>query len=564
MKLRKLLTPFFALAILFSVTVVNGKTQDHIDKDQVEFVASSEVKLAHVEAYKLDDAEFKTAVATKSSLNGISGYFAIGAALIGIFTLFSRWIRHFNFKSLIPSTRFQIGIRAIALLFAIGTANVTMAAAALFTPILKQASTSLCIIEKEELETMLKEAAKKNGEAISEAVKKEITEATKGLTTAEQFTKKLEELGLKDNVIKTLNDAVEKQGLELQKMLEGKKVENKDIGQIVHENAEAIKKMAEAKNGDTFKMRINNNVNKTIVERASLADSTMGIRLPGIGELATRGTVIESMFSRVNLSEQEIKESNGVIRYMDQAAVTRNAAPVAEKAQKPESAISWIEKQDALQVIADTIPVTKQAYRHLGFVAGEIDKLLRKNHVLAKEDQLWSGTGVAPQINGIYTRTSAVVLANLPNYQQLVDANLYDLIANLRVLIMNNKQSKYTATLVAMNPVDILRNKLAKAADGHYILPPFISADGTRIDNVLVVESSKVTANTLLIGDFSYGTIYQSEDVVIEMGLVNDQFLKNQWTIRAEQELLLLVRDVDSDAFLKVTDIDAAIAALNV
>jgi hypothetical protein len=79
---------------------------------------------------------------------------------------------------------------------------------------------------------------------------------------------------------------------------------------------------------------------------------------------------------------------------------------------------------------------------------------------------------------------------------------------------------------------------------------------------VIVVESSKVTANTLLIGDFSYGTIYQGEDVIIEMGLVNDQFLKNQWTIRAEQECMLLVRDVDADAFAKVTNITNAIAAL--
>jgi hypothetical protein len=544
MKLRKLLTPFFALAILFSITVVNGKSQDHIDKGKVEFVAepAHETKFVQVEGYKLDDAEYKTAVATKSSLNGISGYWFVGASLIGIFALFSRWLSNFNFGNLITYFKDQLGAMALWL----------------------QLRFSLGIVEKEELETILKAAAKENGAAISEAVKKELTEATKGLITSEQLTKKLEEIGLKDNVIKTLTDAAEKQGLELQKVIADKgKNQVKDIGQIVQENGEAIKKMADAQKGDTFKMRINTNVNKTIVERASLSDSTMGIRLPGIGELSTRGTVIESMFSRVNLSEQELKESNGVIRYMDQAAVTRNAAPVAEKGTKPESAITWIEKQDALQVIADTIPVTKQAYRHLGFVAGEIDKLLRKNHVLAKEDQLWSGTGVAPQINGIYTRTTDVVLdATLPMYQSIEGANLYDLIACLRVKITNGKQSKYMPNLVAMNPIDILRYKLAKAADGHYILPPFISADGTRIDNVIVVESSKVTANTLLIGDFSYGTIYQGEDVIIEMGLVNDQFLKNQWTIRAEQECMLLVRDVDADAFAKVTNITNAIAAL--
>ena len=65
-----------------------------------------------------------------------------------------------------------------------------------------------------------------------------------------------------------------------------------------------------------------------------------------------------------------------------------------------------------------------------------------------------------------------------------------------------------------------------------------------------------------MVGDASYGTIYQAEDVVIEMGLVYDQFLNNLWTIRAEQELCFLQRNADLGAFVKVTDITAAIAAL--
>ena len=184
---------------------------------------------------------------------------------------------------------------------------------------------------------------------------------------------------------------------------------------------------------------------------------------------------------------------------------------------------------------------------------------------------MWSGSGVSPQINGVYTvAPTQAIDATLPMYQQLIDANLYDLIASLRVSIMNGgasgtgKQSKYMPNIVVMNPVDILKYKLAKAVDGHYLLPPFISADGTRIDSVLVVESAMVTAGTLLMGDFSYGEVHQCEDVTIEMGLVNDQFLKNQWTIRAEQELFLLIRNVDREAFLKVTNIDLAIAGLNI
>jgi hypothetical protein len=157
-----------------------------------------------------------------------------------------------------------------------------------------------------------------------------------------------------------------------------------------------------------------------------------------------------------------------------------------------------------------------------------------------------------------------LVDANLPNAGLLIDPNLYDLIASLRVLITQSKQSKYMPNVVLMNPSDILRYKLAKATDGHYLLPPFVSADGMRIDTVTVVESSEVTANTLEIGDFSKGRIYRSEEVTITMGLIANQFIQNQWTILSEEEMALRIRDVDADGYLFVSNITSAIAALSI
>ena len=86
----------------------------------------------------------------------------------------------------------------------------------------------------------------------------------------------------------------------------------------------------------------------------------------GVLQLPTRNLVNGSGVSTVNLSEADVKESNGVIRYMDVNAETRNAAGNCWK--NPEAGIcgsAWIERSATLQVIPDTIPVTKQAYRSL-------------------------------------------------------------------------------------------------------------------------------------------------------------------------------------------------------
>jgi HK97 family phage major capsid protein len=106
-----------------------------------------------------------------------------------------------------------------------------------------------------------------------------------------------------------------------------------------------------------------------------------------------------------------------------------------------------------------------------------------------------------------------------------------------------------------LNPIDVLRYKLAKGNDEHYLFPPFVSGNGTVIDNMRIHESSQVTANTMLVGDFRYGTRYTLGGVTIEMGHINDQFVKNTFTILAEKRVGLLVRNVDADAFLKVTNI---------
>ncbi len=425
-------------------------------------------------------------------------------------------------------------------------------------------------MEEKEIKALLEDVAKKNGEAISEAVKNQIGAATKGLITEDGLIASLEKAGVSAKSIKELTEAVEKQGMELNKMLNGGNRIVKSIDEILVEKAEVMKGLSDG-NEKTVKFRVKANAEKTMVGSSSLTGSTLSYREPSIGQLAAPNTVFDKVFRTVNLSEADLKVSNGVITYMDVTAETNNAAETAETTSttvgsnnKPESAITWEEYSANLRVIADTIPVTRNAYRHLGFIASEIDRLLRKNQAQRKDLQIYKGDGVSPNLKGIYTYTTAVTLASLPRYQAVSVPNLADLVMDLGVYVSNKSdasgaQSKYAPNVIFINPADALKF-LEKGSDGHYVLPPFMM--NGKVGNMQIIESPKVTVNTLMVGDASYGTIYQSEDVIIEMGLVNDQFLKNQWTIRAEQELCFLQRNADLGAFTKVTDIAAALAAL--
>jgi HK97 family phage major capsid protein len=558
MKLRKIFMPVFALAILFSVTMSYGNTQDHV-KAKSEYVAESatQIKLETKEAYKLDDAEYKGAVLTKTSLAGMSGYFVAAAVLIGLMSMVVNFWRTIvsYIKQYVPSTKFQIQFRLMALVFAIATANIALAAMALFAPILKQGSINLGVVEKEELEKLLTGVAEKH----KAAVKTEIQEATSGLMKTEELAAKLEAIGISKKTLDTITEAVEKQGTELRKLFEGATNSKKGFEELLEEKSKEITGLATGESR-TVKLFIPKEaVMKTLVQRSALSDSTLGTRLPEIGQLDYNRITISNLFRRVKVGPN----SNGVVRYIDQQAVTRNAASRAEGAAAPESVITWIEKTMSLQKIMDSIPVTKESFNDLEFVKGELDTLLRVNMALKEDEMLYSGDGIAPNGKGIniYATSAQATLEAAPWADSVDYANVYDLIAVLKQVISAGK-SMFVPDFVTMNGSDIIKYKLVKGTDGHYVLPPFISANGQIIDNVRVVESNQVTAGTLTIGDAKFAVIHEAEGLEVEMGYINDQFTKDQWTIKATKRQNLLVRDVYAGAFKKLASIDDALAAI--
>lgn len=405
-------------------------------------------------------------------------------------------------------------------------------------------------MEANELKTILEEVGKKNGEAIKAIVKEEVKIAVDGMGPVSVMATKLEELGVKVESIKKLEEAVEKQGLEMRKIFNPEQ-SNKTMEEVIEEKAVEISKLATG--GQNVKIQLPS-TRKTEVVRSAVQSTTMAQRLAEVGQSPYLGTVMSSLFTHASVAPS----SNGVIRYYDQNTVTRNAAFTAESATKPESAINWVERTCLIEKIADSIPVSKEAWKDVYFIQSEINRLLNVNLALAEDAALFDGDGNTPNIKGVYT--SAYTFDYVGDALD-ANANLYDLIAAMKVDITNNRQSKYMPNTVLINPKDAFYLKTTKNVDGDYIFPYWASGTST-VDGMRVVESSQVTENTLLVGDFRFGTIYDLEGVTLEMGWINDQFIQNAMTILAEKRLALLVRNIDTYAFCKATNIDVAINQL--
>lgn len=452
--------------------------------------------------------------------------------------------------------RIQLGVRLSVVILALVTGNIVALMLGLFLPIVNPMGYLLGdepdVPEIKELLSGIKKDSETKLAAVKTELERVINSGLEKALQVDQLTESLKGLGIEPDKYKELVEAVEKQGEEIRKMYE-KKNTTKSLEELVEEKADAIKAIAKGAPGVELKIQRN----KTLVQTSALTNSTLGMRVEGVGQLPFLATVMSGLFRHVPVAPN----SNGVIRWIDQEAITRGAAMTAENATKGESEISWIERSMTVKKITDSIPVTKEAFDDIGFIRGEIERLLDINLALKEDQQYWSGSGVGENMTGIYTYAPAFNAGAYAGTTVLA-ATLYDLLAILRVEVTDAKQSKYMPNAVAMNPRDILRYKLAKGTDGHYVLPPFIMSNGEIVDGMRVVESSQVTANTLALGDFRYATSYDLEGTTVEVGFVNDQFIKNAKTILAEKREMLLVRNVDLDAFLKVTDIDAAVAAV--
>jgi len=394
------------------------------------------------------------------------------------------------------------------------------------------------------------------------AIKTEVNDAIKGLVSADQLAEKLEAVGLKSGVIEGLNTAIAEQGMELRKLLnpEGKTIV-KTMAEILNEKKAEIIGLAD---GSQRSVKLNIPI-KTIATTASVGSSTIGQRLAEIGQVPYLGAVMSQLFRHAPVEAG----MNKTIRYLDQTTVTRNAAGRAETTGAGvgtfgESAIAWTEYSFNIPEIGDSIPVSKEAFRFLSFVQAEIDRLLNTNIALIEDAYYWDGTGTAPISKGVYAYASAFAAATyaaasgswLPE-----KANLYDLAMVLQEQISNGYQSKYQPDLLIVNPGDMIAMRGTKDANGNYIQHPLLA--GNSLNGMEIVQSSQVDKNTLLVCDRRFATIYDAEDLTIEMGHVGNQFKEGAMTLRAYKSTGILVRNADTGAFLKSTDITGDIADIN-
>lgn len=332
----------------------------------------------------------------------------------------------------------------------------------------------------------------------------------------------VEELALRVLELETKGTTKE-QTESLQSILESKK---EQLAQMKEKSGSSVQFTLKA----AGTMALSTNTTGQIPQAEREAGITRIVRRnPFILELVNVGTIMSNVWE-----------------WVEQKNVDGGSAMTAEGAAKSQADFDLVVASANVKKVTAYIKVTKEMLDDVPLMRSEIDQELTELIQLRIDDQLLNGTGLTVNLVGINANATAYAAGAFA--LAIPEPNNFDV---LRTAINQVRVNLFEPTYIIMHPTDVTAMDLAKASDGHYVLPPFASNDGTVVSGIRVVANTGVTIDNFLVGDFTKAGVRFKEGLTINVGYENDDFTKNLVTILAEARLVQRVKSNHYGAFVK-------------
>ena len=379
------------------------------------------------------------------------------------------------------------------------------------------------------------------------------------MSDMELIMKSLDEVGAKINAIDTDNKAsVEAVKSEMKKLgeeqlkfakelaalqqasvdTESQAVAVKSVGQQFVDSASYKAFSADASNDrgarHTISLKTDSPTTSVVgtgITRTTLAQPT---QLPGIYGAPDLPLLIENLIPHIPVQSSSVE-------YLKNSAFTNNAGVVAEGATKAESTFTFALETAQVVTVAHWTKITEQLAADAPAVAAYINAKMMYGLALKIDRQLVSGTGTSTQLAGLlksgnFTDYSSAIASGLPQGANLIDFALL-IKAHLESLGYPPKQ-------LLLNPADWAQLALLKDTQKRYLLGGPAGITTQQLWGLPVVTTAAVPSGKYIIADFALGaTIFDRQEVAVEIDREGDDFRKNLLTIRAERRLGLGVED---------------------
>ncbi len=289
-----------------------------------------------------------------------------------------------------------------------------------------------------------------------------------------------------------------------------------------------------------------------------------------IGQAAWHGMEIEP-----TLPSSSVRLPGGRIRFTDQNTVTRAAAKTDASAAYPTTSnITWIGRELESIKIGDTIDITEEVLQDYDFAANEIDFLMRTSvNPLVDQNLLdHTPTGGTSQWTGLMelagTFDTDFAGGTPAGIVQIQNPNIFDVILAMISQVRAISYGKYSPNRVYLNNADYFQMLTTKTTYNEYTAPAWVSLgnllNDSTVKGVRVIPTQRVGVGEILVADVNFCRLYNNlgyEVMVTNSHSTN--FTQDVLTMKARRRVLLMVRNVNYDAFLKTADWTADATAMN-
>jgi Phage capsid family len=229
------------------------------------------------------------------------------------------------------------------------------------------------------------------------------------------------------------------------------------------------------------------------------------------------------------------------LEYYEETTLTNAAAPVAEGAVKPESALGWTLRAEPVRKIATWIPATDEVLADNAFLESQIRGRLTYMVTRTEEAQILQGTGTAPALLGFLNRPGLQTVAK-GGTEANADA-IYRAMQAVRGAAGTQGVGFAEPTGVVLNPNNWTAIQLLKTADGLYIWGHPSEMGPERIWGKMVRQTTAMPAGTALIGAFRpHSEVVRRTGITVTLSTEHaTNFTENKVTILAEERLALCV-----------------------
>lgn len=230
------------------------------------------------------------------------------------------------------------------------------------------------------------------------------------------------------------------------------------------------------------------------------------------------------------------------VEYVTIASATRAADTVAEGAVKPEGGLVYGTGNAPVRTIAVVQPVTEQQLQDVPEIQSTIDSELTWDLKKKEEEQIVWGDGLGQNLLGIMN-TPGVSAGRTVAGDTFIDL--------ARRMMTDVITAGLQPNGIVVDPLDWETMVLTKGTDENYVWAVVTDSQGSRIWGARVVETiaarepGSYTTNErrLIVGDFRRGAkLWDRQQKAVQIGWINDQFTRNQRTIRVEERVAFGVR----------------------